>query len=409
MTKVFDFHVLILMAVVFFVTGCGGGGSSATGPVVPPPPLEPVQRFSPPSVLPDGWIVNESPDLDPTLMSDLAGDVLGGAFFPLDSIAVAHRGELIIDETLRADTDFQDDRIGNLNPAVHAQFSVSKSIVALLVGIAIDQGALPGTDVPYVSLFPYDPLEFENPDSRKSKITLGHALGMTAGFEWNEFDPGFDHPDNQLFSFHREHVDWARGLFDLPLAHQPGKAYAYNTILSTSLGQALENSQGLALEDFAGAYLMAPLQISEVEVLRTPTNLPDLGRGVYVSTRDLAKVGQLVLDGGRWNGNQVVSSEWLDEMLQPRVSMDWPEPGAWSWQLTGYSYQWWHGYIQVDDRQYPTWAARGFGQQLLMIIPELELVVAANSQGYGNSDNEEFLFRLIADYLVPAALAGGSD
>jgi CubicO group peptidase (beta-lactamase class C family) len=388
------------------LTACGGGGGGSGSTQTPgagqgsqPAPV----GFAAPVDEMDGWIVESTPELDRAQMDRLYADLAAGSFPPIDAIVVAHQGRLVVDETLRTTTDRFDLDVGNTDPRLHLNFSVTKSIAAILVGVAIELGDLQDVNIAYLSLFPYQPDLIANWDPRKLLISLEDVLTMRLGFEWNEFDPGFSDPDNQLFSFHNEQHDWSKGLFDLPMAADPGEEFAYNTIATTSLGQAIENSQPLLLEDYAATHLLGPLQIQQVEVLRTPTGLPDMGRGLYLKTRDMAKFGQLILDDGLWNGTQVVPSEWIAQMLAIRTAFAWQEPSAHSWQITGFGYQWWLGEYEHSGIVYKTYTARGFGLQMMMVIPDLELVIAINSSGYDDAENEEMLFGLISDYLLPAA------
>ncbi|PLX57410.1 MAG: hypothetical protein C0629_02440 [Chromatiales bacterium] len=201
--------------------------------------------------------------------------------------------------------------------------------------------------------------------------------------------------------------DLAQGLLDLPLVAGPGEQYAYNTVASVSLGQAIENAGPLTLIDFGTTFLAVPLQIGELEVRETPTGLPDLGSGLYLVTRDMLKFGQLFADGGVWNGQRIVSEQWVGASTLAHVELRWLEPEAWDWQVDGYGYQWWTGYFEFDGRRLASYAARGYGQQVLMVIPELELVVAVNSHGYEETaEQANQVFALIARFIIPAVPAG---
>ena len=129
--------------------------------------------------------------------------------------------------------------MGNTDLELHALFSVSKSIASIAVGINIDKGNMSGVDTPYLSLFPYP--NYENWDERKNDMTLHDVLTMRLGFAWNEWDPSYNDPGNELFDFYDDHVDYSKGLLDLPMAADPGSDFAYNTVATVSLGQAIEN------------------------------------------------------------------------------------------------------------------------------------------------------------------------
>lgn len=209
---------------------------------------------------------------------------------------------------------------------------------------------------------------------------------MQLGLDWNEWSPPYSSPDNQLIRFYEDEVDYSKAVLDLPLVADPGTQFAYNTAATVSLGQAIENSAPLTLIDFGGSELMAPLGITDIELLTTPTGLPNGGGGFYVRTRDMAKFGQLVLNGGTWNGDRIVSEGWISESIIPRTDISFSNPDEWDWQVEGYGYQWWLGYYDVAGTIVDTYVAWGFGGQWIIAIPSMDLVIAVNSHGYDGSN-----------------------
>jgi CubicO group peptidase (beta-lactamase class C family) len=390
---------------VTLLAACGGGGSGSPSPAAQVPGGGGGSTgfvYRAPRDLDDGWQIADGPGAGRIeALENLMDAIAGGAFPDTDAIAIAQYGELVFDETLRTGLDEFDAEVGNTDPGRHIQFSASKSLAAVMIGIAIDQGFISGVDTPYLQLFPYS--AYANWDERKAGITLEDVLTMRLGLEWNEWDPPYDHPDNQLFSFHAAHHDYSKGLLDLPMVHAPGETFAYNTVASTSLGQAIENSTGLSLVDFANSYVIDAMQLREISALDTPTRLPDLGRGLFLYTRDMAKFGQLIMDGGRWNDTRIVSTDWVDAATREHAAIGWLEPEQWDWQMSGYGYQWWLGYFELDGRRLQTFSAEGHGGQLTMVIPELELVIAINASAYSlPSTDPNRNFRLIREFILPA-------
>jgi CubicO group peptidase (beta-lactamase class C family) len=217
-------------------------------------------------------------------------------------------------------------------------------------------------------------------------MTLGDVLAMRLGLDWNEWTPPYTSPDNQLIRFYADQVDYSKALLDLPLVADPGTQFAYNTAATISLGQAIENRAPLTLVDYGSSKLLAPLDISAVEFLETPTGLPNGGGGFYFRTRDMVKFGQLLIDGGTWKGTRIVSEAWIEASLEPRTAIAWAEPGDWDWQLAGYGYQWWLGHYEIDGETIDSWVAWGFGGQWVIVVPSHGLVIAINSRGYDGSD-----------------------
>lgn len=380
--KVSRFFLFVLIVAL---PACGGGGGSSQGPVAVPPPTGFV--YVPPVDNGDTWPVASATDqgMSVSLLEDMMDAVGAGQFPAIDSITIARSGKLVLDETIRTRLADNDDWVANTNLAMHAQFSVSKSITSLVVGIAIDEGHIASVDVPYLSLFPYP--SYDNWDERKNDMTLQHVLTMQLGLQWNEWDPPYTSPDNQWNTFYANEHDFSKSLLDLPLVADPGTEFAYNTAASVSLGQAVENMAPLTVVDFALSELMLPLGITDIELTRTPTGLPNGGGGFFLRTRDVVKFGQLLLGDGTWNGERIVSSEWLSESLIPRSMLSWSDPEQWDWQVTGYGYQWWTGFYDNDGDIVDTFVAWGFGGQWVIAMPALDLVVAINSNGFDGSDD----------------------
>lgn len=391
---------LCIIFVFLVLSACGGGGGD--GQVSPPPP-EPYS-YQAPADQGDGWAVADAGTLGLSVsMLESMMDAMPAEFDIVDSVAISYRGKLVLDETLRTGLSEFDTWVGNTDPGMHILFSASKSIASIAVGIAIDQGFIAGVDVPYLSLFPYP--SYDNWDARKDDLLLEDVLTMRLGLDWNEWDPPYSSPDNRMFRFYEEESDYSKALLDLPMTSDPGTTFAYNTAASVSLGQAIENNSPVSLIEFGFGNLLGPLNISQVEVLTTPTDLPDLGRGLYLHTRDFLKFGQLFANGGTWNGQRLVSESWVNESTRARVALSWSQPDAYEWKLDGYAYQWWTGYFEFEGREIRTFAARGYGQQVLMVIPELDVVVAVFSHAWNENAYEVTqVFELINRFVIPAVL-----
>lgn len=377
--------LLLAMAASLLISACGGGGGSSAAPPAPLPP-PPAYNYAPPADTGDTWTVGDAAasGFDVSMLEDMVNDIRAGQFGFIDAIVIAKDGVLVFEETVRDFTDSRDAWVNNTNPAMHAQFSVSKSITSLVVGIAIDEGYITGTDVPYLGLFNYP--AYDNWDPRKDDITLEHVLSMRAGLDWDEWDPPYSSPNNQWNRFVQEEVDFSKAYLDLPVVNDPGSVFAYSTAATTSLGQAVENSVPMTLIDFGLGELMTPLGIIDIELLTTPTGLPMGGSGFFLRARDTAKFGQLIVNGGVWNNEQIVSQAWLDDSVTPRSDLTWADPTAWDWQVEGYGLQWWTGYYDHGGQLYDATVAWGYGGQWIIAIPALDLVVAINSRAYDAGD-----------------------
>ena len=388
---------LLFASLLFLLlSACGGGGGSG-GPSTG-------YTYQPPANIGDGWTVSDagSQGLSVQRLEDMMNAIGRGEFPVIDSIAIVSQGMLVFDETVRTQLDDKDGWVGNGNLSMHAQFSASKSIASILVGIAIDLGDISGADVPYLSLFDYP--SYDNWDERKNQITLKHVLTMRLGLQWDEWSVPYGDPNNAVVRFFNQHHDYSKGLLDLPMETDPGARFAYNTVASVSLGQAVQNRSPLTCADFLRTYLLDPLRITRINWVETPTGLPDLGGGLYLYARDMVKFGQMYMDDGRWNGQQIVSSTWVAASIQTYTELAWTEPDTRDWKVDGYGYQWWTGHFEHDGQDLSSFAARGWGQQTVMVIPDLELVIAVNSNDYeGPPDGVNQVFGLIDRFLLPTS------
>ena len=388
-----------VVLVLFLLAACGEPSQEPDEPQLPAPVS---YTYVEPIKLNDGWTTANAADLgvEVNRLEEMM-ESLPVRFDIVDSIAISYQGSLILNETVRTKLNVFDEWVANTDLDVHVLFSASKSLASLAVGIAIDQQIFSGVDEPFLGLFEYE--TYENWDERKNDIQLEDVLTMRLGLAWNEWDPAYTSPDNQMLQFYETETDFSKSMLDLPISADPGTTFSYNTPAIVSLGQAIENRSPLTLIDFSFANVLAPLSISKVDVFRTPTGLPDLGRGLYLSTRDFLKFGQVYADGGVWNANRIVSESWVTSSFLPYTEFNWTNPEDYDWQVSGYGYQWWLGYFEYEGQPIAAYVARGHGEQNLFVMPEIGLVVAVFSHAFNNGEGElNQTFEMIAEFIIPA-------
>jgi CubicO group peptidase (beta-lactamase class C family) len=245
---------------------------------------------------------------------------------------------------------------------LHTMQSVTKTITSVIIGIAIMRGDFPSDlDTPAIKFFADQ--RVANLDDRKRRITLRHLLTMTSGIEWHE-DLHPSDPRNSVDIMESRH-DWVQYAIDPPMATEPGTVWAYSSGSTQLLSYIFKHATGKKIDEYAGEYLFKPLNIRYHWKL-TPTGLPDTEGGLYLSYRDLAKIGYLFLNNGKWNAQQIVSSEWVKTSITPHVStIETPAKFGYNWWLHPYG----------NDQEQFAWAAHGFGQQHLVIFPDYHLIV----------------------------------
>lgn len=385
------------LTLMLVACGGGGGGGTAATPVTPSTPVDiPPYEYSPPEDAQDGWPVSKLEDqqLDTDRITRTVDRMVQGELQGIDAIAIARRGELVLVERFARELDQFDQWIGNRDPERHVLHSASKSFTSALIGIAIDQGYFGGTEVPYLQVFDY--AAYDNHDPRKANITLEDVLTMRLGIEWDEWSEPYTSNRNDLVALTQQYQDWTKALLDRPMAAQPGTVYAYNTAATNSLCDALSQVTGMSTDEFSARFLFEPLQMSNARWDNTPTGHCVGGSGLFLTARDMAKFGQLFLDDGQWQGQQIIGADWVERSVTRAVDF--------SGQYTsGYGYQWWLGEFREGNRRYPFYFANGYGGQNLVVIEELELVVAIFAQNYEN--NLHWLPQQIIERdIIPAVL-----
>lgn len=384
------YRTTVVLIVALLTAACGGGGDSASASAHAPP----TYTYTVPAQNGDGWETGHLDDhgFDTAVIIDMMNKVLDGTYPGLDGIAIARNNTLLMFTPLRRNLDQYDSWIGNTDLNRHVLHSTSKSVTSALIGIAIDQGYIQSTDTLFYDMFSYG--TYRNWDERKSEMTIEDVLTMRLGLKWDEWSEPYGEPDNDLQILTSRHSDFAKALLDLPMESNPGTTFAYNTAASIALGQALENAVGIPMANFANLTLFQPMQITNADWLRTPTGLPNGGSGLFLEPRDMLKFGQLFISGGVWNGQQIISSKWVNASVQRHVNLSWT-------LVSGYGYQWWLDKFQYNGANLPSWSTQGYGGQYIFCIPSLDLVVAFTSRNYGEAETTD-AFELMQNYILAA-------
>jgi CubicO group peptidase (beta-lactamase class C family) len=324
-------------------------------------------------------------------VGDLLDDAVErGDVSNLHAVVVARHGKLVLERYYEGPDERWGQSLGTVTfgPDVkHDLRSVSKSIVGLLYGIALDEGRAPALDLPLVDRFPaYDDLR---KDPRRRRMTVAHALSMTLGTEWDESLPYSD-PRNSEIEMELA-ADRYRFVLDRPIVAEPGSRWVYNGGATAVLGHLIAEGTGTPLLDFAREKLFRPLGIVDAEWVLGSNGEPAAASGLRMRPRDLARIGQLVLNQGSWAGRQVVPRSWLKDSFETRVPA---EDGL------EYGYHWWLGRGRADGRRWI--AGFGNGGQRLVVVPDLDLVVAVLAGNYNQPDAWKVSVTMIGEILLPA-------
>jgi CubicO group peptidase (beta-lactamase class C family) len=343
-------------------------------------------QYSTPDKIDDGWQTGSliESKVDSGKIVKLIKNILAGEYPYTHSVLLVKNGKLILEEYF----------YGYGRDDLHYLASATKSITSILVGISLDQGMIKNLDHNVYQLFPdYQGTEWI---SKKYKITLRHLLTMTSGIEWDENRSRRD-PRHDYYAMRRG-GDWIRYVFNKELVAPPGQKFNYNGGLSALLGEIIKRTSGLNAKDYSKKYLFDPLGISHYRWFIYNGGSINTGGGLLLRSRDMAKIGQVMLENGRYNGKQILSENWIAESTENRIAPDSHPLGS------GYGYQWWIGETSINGRTIEVYYAQGMGGQFIFVVPEMKITTVITSQLHDNPGGQFRSQAMMTEYIIPALL-----
>jgi len=248
--------------------------------------------------------------------------------------------------------------------------SAGKSITALLLGIAMQEGLIESLDKSVYSLFSPEKNPSINEDYKK--ITLNHLLDMSSGLDADSDDPETPGQAGNWMS----KDDWKSYLLNIPLVSKPGKRWVYADIHAVLIGLAIEEASGMSLRDYAQQKLFDPLGIKQVYWYTNAAKQTGGAGNLYLSTYDFAKLGLMLTNEGKWAGKQLIAPSYIQELIQ-RQNFDL-SPIA-----DTYGMLWYKETDTVGDQEIDFVYASGNGGNYLIVLPDHDMVIALTSSAYG--------------------------
>jgi len=329
------------------------------------------------------WITSspEAQNVDSSYLNGLVSQIDNNTFGNIKSLVIVRNNYLIFEKYFRGDT----------RETLHHVYSVTKSFTSALVGIAIQKGIISGTNEKLLNYF--KDYSIKNPDTAKSSITLRDALTMSAGFQWNELSISYSDPNNdfnKLFSS----INPIKSVLGKPMQDYPGTKFRYNTGLPLLFSYIIQKQIGKSAETFAVENILNKIGIKTYTWNNAPGGITNTGSGLSLRPLDMAFFGQLYLNRGNWNGNQVIPSDWINNSTVNSISVT---------SNINYGFYWWRysdsnpvvSTLPVNDIYF----ALGYGDQSIWIIPQYKMVVvitADNDESYFPTDN------IIKNYILPS-------
>jgi CubicO group peptidase (beta-lactamase class C family) len=348
-----------------------------------------------PDSLDDGWKCADlvTVGVDSEKIVQFIERIANGKHGDMHSILIVKDGKLVLEEYFAT----QGKRYGPFIKKIfrekpHHLASTTKGVLSTLTGIAIDQGFIQNVEA---LIYQYFPDYASSLTEEKIAIKVRDLLTMTAGWEWDQFKYSLEDPRNNGTAMWRCE-DVIKYVLERPLDAKPGEKFNYTNGVPTVMGVVLKNACGMEVPQFAEQNLFHPLGISNYLWTRYLDGTLETDGGLALRARDLAKIGQLFLNNGNWQGKQIVSQNWVLESTKKRINFD----RFWGWS---YGYYWMQVDVNIDDRKIHSYFVPGDGGQLLAVFPDLKMVIVLTAGNYG-TDVKSVCFAMIRKYILPALL-----
>ena len=306
----------------------------------------------------------------------LLDNINKGDFDKLNSLIIIHNDSFVLEEYFQG---------WNRNMR-HRCWSVTKSFISALSGIAIEQGYIKGVNEKLLSFFP-EYRNIANLDERKNSITLKDGLTMTAGFWCN--------PDSEKAQVElQESSNWIKYILDQPMNNDPGAVFVYDSGCSHLLSEIIQNTTGKTTAEFAKENLFNPIGVTDWEWKSDLNGITIGGWGLSLRPVDMAIFGYLYLNNGKWNKKQIIPEWWVNESTISRID------GV----IADYGYQWWSRSDGLSSSHKEAhnlflYFAFGYKGQFIFVIPRFNMVVVITSEFKGTGLE---VFAILADYIFPA-------
>ncbi len=361
--------------------------------------------YSPPMDRTDGlevaalWHVN----MDTALISEGIKDIKCGRFGEVHSILIYKNNKLVLEEYFdghkyKWDGPGYHGNIVSWNAdSLHTIMSCTKSVTSALAGIAVKKGYIENV---HQSIFEYLPNHQHLKTDEKAQITIEHLLTMTSGLEWDEWGAPHGTSANDIDRIYLEcSDDPVACILEEPLVHEPGEHFTYHGGGMIVLGKIVEHASGMDLREYSNSYLFEPLGVDSVRWYQFEDGTYATDGSIYVTPRDMLKFGILYLQNGNWEGEQIITSEWVEKSATPyrnniRINLPIDDAGR-----NGYSYSWWTNEISTSKGKLKLFQAGGWGGQEIIVFPQENMVVVFTG---GNYARKKHIYKMLKSFILPA-------
>jgi len=278
----------------------------------------------------------------------------------------------------------------------HNLCSATKSITSALIGIAIDQGFIQSVNQKVFDFFPtYSDLFELEPE--KYDLTLQHLLSMTSGIEWDDESTSYFDSRNDLYQLFTS-SDPIRYILSKDLSVTPGTVFDYANCNTNLLGEIIRKASDLRLDQFSDNYLFSKLGVTQFEWQMLPNDVVFYSGDIRLRPRDMAKFGDLFLNNGMWQDEQIISQEWINTSTQKLIDPnDYSNNYSWA---DGYGFQWWI-WENIRGLRFQAYFASGWGGQYIIVSPEFNMIIISTAGNY-YTEIKMPIELIITDYIIPS-------
>lgn len=361
-----------------------------------------VYIYNTPDHLDDGWITESLSDagMDEKVLYNLMNRIYATPEHNIHSILIIKNGKLVFEEYFEGEKFKLGKYTGEYGfdrDDLHTLCSATKSFTSALLGIAIDKGYIESVDENVFDFFP------ENSDltvlvPEKKNMTIRHLLTMTSGLQWDDESTSYYDPANDMYNLFTS-SDPMRFILSKKLVNAPGNFFEYANCNTNLIGEIVHRVTSKRLDLFCDSLFFSKLGIDTYEWQKIKPEIIFTSGDLMLRPRDMAKFGQLFLNRGIWDGEQLISEEWCIESTSRHIDPnDFTTSFNWS---DGYGFQWWQKAYESAGNKYDTYFASGWGGQQIIVIPQLETVVVFTGGNYFTNEKIS-CYEIVEEYIIPA-------
>jgi CubicO group peptidase (beta-lactamase class C family) len=361
-----------------------------------------VYKYEIPDQLDDGWITESLSDagIDGKVLVDLMNKIYATSEHNIHSILLIKDNKLVFEEYFSGEKFKLGKYTGEYGfnrDDLHTLCSATKSFASALLGIALDKGLIASVDMKVFDFFP------ENSDlltisPAKADLTISHLLTMTSGLQWDDESTSYYDPANDMYKLFTT-SDPMRFILSKELVKTPGTFFEYANCNTNLIGEIVHRAANLRLDKFCDSLLFSKLGITVYQWQKIKPEIVFTSGDLMLKPRDMAKFGQLFLDKGIWNNEQVISEEWCTLSTSKHIDPnDYSDNYKWS---DGYGFQWWQKNYTYAGKTYHSYFASGWGGQLIIVFPQLEMVIVFTGGNY-YTGGKISCYAIVEDYILPA-------